>query len=97
LKSDDFFSTEKFPTSTLIFKTIATKAKDLYTVTADLTIKGITSPVTFDMATTADSATTTFNLDRTKYDIKYGSKSFFASIGDKAIYDEFELTVSLNF
>ena len=34
---------------------------------------------------------------RTKYGIKYGSKSFFESIGDKAIYDDFELTVALKF
>lgn len=97
LKSDDFFSTEKFPTSTLVFKTIATKAADTYTVTADLTIKGITKPVTFDITTTANSATTTFMIDRTKYDIKYNSASIFSAIGDKAINDEFELTVSLKF
>jgi polyisoprenoid-binding protein YceI len=38
LNSADFFGTEKFPTSTLVFKTIGAKAKDVYTVTADLTI-----------------------------------------------------------
>jgi polyisoprenoid-binding protein YceI len=97
LKSDDFFSTEKFPTATLVFKTIAEKSKNNYTVTADLTIKGITNPITFDIATTDNSATTTLKVDRTKYDIKYGSKSFFESIGDKAIYDDFDLTVSLKF
>ena len=97
LKSEDFFGTEKFPTSTLVFKTIAVKAKDVYTVTADLTIKGITKPVTFDITVKGNTATTAFNVDRTKYDIKYNSKSFFESIGDKAIYDEFELTVNLNF
>lgn len=97
LKSDDFFGTAKFPTSTLVFKTIGAKSKDVYTVTADLTIKGITNPVTFDIATTENSATTTLKIDRTKYDIKYGSKSFFESIGDKAIYDEFELTVTLKY
>lgn len=97
LKSEDFFGTEKFPTSTLVFKTIASKGNDVYTVTADLTIKGITKPVTFDITVKGNTATTTFNVDRTKYDIKYNSKSFFESIGDKAIYDEFELTVNLNF
>jgi len=97
LKSDDFFSTEKFPTSTLVFKTIGAKSKDTYTVTADLTIKGITNQITFDIKITDNSATTTLTIDRTKYDIKYGSKSFFESIGDKAIYDDFELTVSLLF
>jgi polyisoprenoid-binding protein YceI len=97
LKADDFFGTDKFPTSTLVFKTIATKSANLYTVTADLTIKGITNPVVFDMTVNGDTATTTFNVDRTKYGIKYNSKSFFESIGDKAIYDEFELKVTLKF
>mgnify|MGYP000098936279 CR=1 FL=1 len=97
LKADDFFGTAKFPTATLVFKKIGSKAKDVYAVTADLTIKGITKPVTFDITVNGNTATTTFNVDRTKYDIKYGSKSFFDSIGDKAINDEFELKVTLKF
>ncbi len=97
LKSEDFFGTEKNPTAVLVFKKIAVKSANVYTVTADLTIKGKTNPVTFDLTTTADSATTTFKVDRTKYDIRYGSKSFFESIGDKAISDDFELTVALKF
>ncbi|MBF2707845.1 YceI family protein [Flavobacterium soyangense] len=97
LKSEDFFSTEKFPTATLVFKKIGSKSPNVYTVIADLTIKGITNPVTFDITVAENSATTKFMVDRTKYDIKYGSKSFFESIGDKAIYDEFELNVNLTF
>ncbi|CAM2767208.1 Polyisoprenoid-binding protein YceI [Flavobacterium succinicans] len=97
LKADDFFGTAKFPTATLVFKKIGSKAKDVYTVTADLTIKGITKPVTFDMTVNGNTATTTFNVDRTKYGIQYNSKSIFSSIGDKAINDEFELKVSLKF
>ena len=97
LKADDFFGTDKFPTAKIVFKKIGTKSPNVYTVTADLTIKGITKPVTFDLATTANAATTKFNVDRTKYDIKYNSKSFFESIGDKAIYDDFELEVALKF
>ena len=97
LKSEDFFSTEKFPTSTLIFKTVAAKSAGVFTVTADLTIKGITNPVTFDLATTANSATANVKINRTKYDIKYGSGSFFDNLGDKVIYDDFDLTVALKF
>ena len=97
LKSEDFFSTEKFKTSTLVFKKIATKANGVYTITGDLTIKGITNPVTFDMAIKGNTASTIVKIDRTKYDIKYGSKSFFESIGDKAINDDFDLTVNLEF
>jgi polyisoprenoid-binding protein YceI len=97
LKNDDFFGTAKFPTATLVIKKIGTKATNVYNATADLTIKGITKPVTFDITVNGNTATTTFNVDRTKYDIKYASKSFFESIGDKAIYDEFELKVTLKF
>jgi polyisoprenoid-binding protein YceI len=97
LKSEDFFGTEKFPTATLVFKKIGVKSAGIYTVTGDLTIKGTTKPITFDLATTATTATTKLNVDRTKYDIKYGSKTFFESIGDKAIEDNFELTVNLKF
>jgi len=97
LKSEDFFSTVKFPTAKLVFKKIGTKSANVYSVTADLTIKGITQPVTFDLTVNGNTATTTFNVDRTKYDIKYGSKSFFESIGDKAIYDEFEIKVALKY
>ncbi|MBF7090921.1 YceI family protein [Flavobacterium sp. ALJ2] len=97
LKADDFFGTEKFPTAKLVFKTIGAKATDVYTVTADLTIKGITKPVTFDITVKGNTATTALKVDRTKYDIKYNSGNFFANLGDKTINDDFELTVALKF
>lgn len=97
LKSDDFFGTDKFQTSTLVFKKIAVKAAGVYIVTGDLTIKGIKESITFDLVTTANSATTSLKIDRTKYGIKYGSGSFFDNLGDKAIANEFELKVALVF
>lgn len=97
LKAHDFFGTEKFPTATLVIKTIGEKAKNVYAVTADMTIKGITKPVSFELTTTANTASTKFNIDRTKYDIKYNSGNFFENLGDKTISDEFELAVVLKF
>lgn len=97
LKADDFFGTDKFPTAKLVFKTIGAKATDVYTVTADLTIKGITKPVTFDITVKGNTATTAFKVDRTKYDIKYNSGNFFENLGDKTINDDFELAVALKF
>jgi polyisoprenoid-binding protein YceI len=97
LKAADFFGTDKFATSKIVFKTVKLKTAGVYTVTADLTIKNITKPVTFDLAVGKNSATTTFKVDRTKYDITYNSGSIFDGLGDKAIYDEFELTVNLQF
>lgn len=95
LKADDFFGVEKFKTATLVFKNISTKNKNNYTVTADLTIKGITKPVTFDLVVNGTTASANVKIDRTKYDIKYGSGSFFSDLGDKTINDEFELKVNL--
>ena len=96
LKSDDFFGTKKFPTATLIFTKVEGEAPN-YTITGNLTIKGKTNPVTFKMNVTEDTATTAFKVNRTKYDIKYGSASFFDDLKDKAIYDDFDLNVTLKY
>ncbi|MDH4402744.1 MAG: YceI family protein [Flavobacterium sp.] len=97
LKSEDFFGTEKFPTATLVFKSIGVKSPGVYSVTADLKIKGITNSVTFDLVANANTATTKLIIDRTKFGIKYGSKSLVDTIADRAIDDEFELNVALKF
>ena len=97
LKSDDFFGTDKFATSKLVFKTIKANGKNSYTVTGDLTIKSITNPITFIITVKGNSATTNLKIDRTKYDVKYGSGSFFDNLGDKAISDNFDLNVALQF
>jgi polyisoprenoid-binding protein YceI len=102
LKSDDFFAVEKFPAAT--FKTTKVEAipgagrgKPNYRVSGDLTIKGITHPVSFDcifwMDGSSARAAANFTFDRSKYDIQYRSASFFSDLGDKAISD----TVSLTF
>ena len=97
LKNDDFFGTDKYPTAVLEFKTIKDKGNNVYGVTADLTIKGKTAPVSFDIAVKGNTATTQFNVNRTKYDIKYGSGSFFDNLGDKAINDDFEIDAAIVF
>lgn len=99
LKSDDFFNVEKYPTATLKITKATPKGGNQYDLTGDLTIRGKTAPVTFPATVTLDgnnaTATATVVVDRSKYDVKYGSKSFFENIGDKMIYDEFDLKVNL--
>lgn len=95
LKADDFFNTANFPEATLVFREVSPKTNQMYTVTADLTIKGITHPVTFDLKANSTTASTQFKINRTKYDIKYKSGSFFENLGDKAIYDDFTINVNL--
>jgi polyisoprenoid-binding protein YceI len=99
LKSDDFFGVAKFPQSTLDVKKVEAKSGKLYHFTADLTIKGIASPVEFDAEVNEVSgqftATGEMTVNRTKYGIKYGSGSFFEGLGDKMIYDDFTLKFKL--
>lgn len=95
LNSDDFFGTATNPTSSLVFTKVEASGKNSYKVTGDLTIKGITKPVTFDVSIYGSKATATLKVDRAAYDVKYGSGSFFDNLGDKTIYDEFDLVVDL--
>ena len=97
LKSFNFFNTEDFKTSELVFKSIIDKGKNLYKVTADLTIKGVTNTIKFDLILNKQGATAKLKIDRTKYGIQYGSGTFFDDIGDWTIYEEFDLNIDLKF
>jgi polyisoprenoid-binding protein YceI len=100
LKSDDFFGVEKYPTATFTATKITAAGANKVNVTGNLTVKGKTNPVSFPATYTLAGKTLTVvasevKVDRTLYDIRYGSKSFFESIGDKAIDNEFLLNVTL--
>lgn len=104
MSSDDFFGVEKFPTSTFKIVSVtpikgAAKDADNATITGDMTIKGVTQRISFPAKVGVKdgvaAATGKVTIDRTKFGLKYGSKSFFESIGDKAIYDNFDLTFNV--
>lgn len=95
LKSDDFFGVETHTEAKLVFTTVDYKGDNQYAIVGDFTIKGKTNPAAFDLVVNGDEATAKVIIDRSKYDIRYGSNSFFDNLGDKAIYDEFELQVTL--
>ena len=100
LKSPDFFGTEKFPTSRLVIsRAIPIDTKGNYKVIGNITIKGITKEIRFNAKVSEAGgkplATAKITLDRTDFDVRYGSGSFFDGLGDKTIYDEFDLQVSL--
>ena len=97
LKSDDFFGVNNHPTAKLVITSVAKKSNDTYGVVADLTIKEKTNSITFDLDMDKNSASTELTIDRSKYDVRYGSGSFFDNLGDKTIYDNFELDVELKF
>ena len=97
LKSDDFFGIANHPKATLVFTKVMASGKNIYNVTGDLTIKGKTNPINFVISIYGNKATASLKVDRTKYDVKYGSSSFFDGLKDKAIYDEFDLVTDLEF
>ena len=97
LKSSDFFNTDKFPTSTLNITNVTKINSSSYSVKADLNIKGKSEKIEFVTSVYGNKATSSLKVDRTKYGIKYGSGSFFDSLGDNMIYDEFELIIDVNF
>lgn len=94
LGSDDFFSVAKHPSAKLVFKQVRASGKNAYEVTGDLTIKGITKPVTFEVSVYGAKATATLKVDRTEFDVKYGS-GIINTAKDQLIYDEFDLVVDL--
>ena len=100
LKSDDFFSTEKNPMSKFEITKVTSAGIDRVNITGNLSIKGFTHPVTFPASVKQQkgvlvAVASGIRVDRTKYDIKFRSKTFFGDIGDKAIDDEFELSINL--
>jgi polyisoprenoid-binding protein YceI len=99
LKSEDFFGVEKYPTSKLVISESTPFEKGTGLVRGTLTIKGVTNPIEFRATMQKVEEGTWFYanivIDRSKYNVRYGSGSFFDNLGDKTIYDEFKLKVNL--
>lgn len=100
LSSDDFFGISTHPTAKFVItKAIPQDSKGNYKILGNLTIKETTKEVKF-FANIAEAngmvnAAGKITVDRSDFDVKYGSGSFFDGLGDKTIYDEFDLQVSL--
>ncbi len=99
LKSDDFFGVDKYPTAKFVVTRAIPQGPNKYKVVGDMTIKGITHPIQF-IANTEEQgnaivSTAKLTIDRSKYNIRYGSGSFFDDLGDKTIYDEFDLNIKI--
>ncbi len=95
LKSDDFFGVEKYPTATFNITKATKFSNGKASVTGNLTIKDKTESITFDFVKNINHYTAKLEIDRSKFNVRYGSTSFFDSLGDKAINDIFTLDVKL--
>lgn len=98
LKSDDFFGVATYPTSKVVIKSVVAQGPGKYKVVADLTIKETTKEIKFPATVEVIDGTVTakadITIDRSEYDVRYGSGSFFDGLGDKVIYDDFSLAVT---
>ncbi len=95
LKSPDFFDVASHPTATLVINEGSTFKKNKATVKANATIKGITKPLEFEVTRNGNAYEATIEIDRSQFDVRYGSNSFFNNLGDQAIRDIFVMTVHL--
>lgn len=104
LSAPDFFNVAEHPTATFeITKVrpvrVLEGSNDTHKITGNLTIKGISNEIEFPASVKFDGdkfmANAAFDIDRTKWDIKYGSGGFFDGLGDKMIYDDIEFELSL--
>ena len=95
LRSDDFFSVESFPTAHLYISSSEVISSGKWMVNGFLTIKDISHPVLFEMVNTEDGWNANLVFDRSKYDVRFRSGTFFENLGDKLIYDDIELKINL--
>ncbi len=98
-KEDHFFNVQEHPTA--YFEVTSSQEKEGKTIlSGNLTIKGIKKNISFPVSVTNDAESITltsesFTIDRTQWNVNYGSKSIFDDLGDKFVNDEIELVVSV--
>lgn len=99
LKDPDFFDVKNFPFSTFTITRVASINVEDKEITGNLTIKGITQPVTFpakmevkDGIVKADGKLV---IDRTNWNIRYKSGKFFDNLADETISDSIEFNMTI--
>ena len=100
LRSDDFFSVESHPIATLTFNSEGgIGAGNKLAFNGDLEIKGISHPISFESELKSVdpkvSALVDMTFDRSKYNVRFRSGTFFQNLGDKLIYDDIEISVDI--
>ena len=100
LRSADFFEVENYPNATLNFKSKSyNKLKNLIDFEGQLTIKDISNPIFFSATLIESSpylkAKSILSFDRSKYNVRFRSGSFFQNLGDKLILDDIDVNIVL--
>ncbi|WP_306353012.1 YceI family protein [Flavobacterium sp. '19STA2R22 D10 B1'] len=98
-KEDHFFDVKKFPEGKFELTKVTAEAGKS-TLEGNLTLKGVTKNVKFPATVTIDGnnvsiVSETFTINRTLWNVNFGSKSIFDDLGNKYINDEIELKISI--
>lgn len=98
LASDDFFNSAHYPKALFEITTV-NPGNTTSHIEGNLTIKGITHPISFDTVVNTTGNTMTLSgkitIDRTKFGMKFRSGNFFLNLGDTLIYNDFDLNISI--
>ena len=98
LRSSAFFGVSDHPQASLNISSMVDVDGDSQILNGELTIKGITHPINFSIKLNSENnATAMLVFDRSKYDVRFRSGSFFDELGDKLILDDIKLEVALEF
>ena len=95
LMSDDFFGVGDHPTATLRIEESTPFVDGIAQVTATVTIKDVSERLSFEVSRKGNSFVSAVEIDRSKFNVRYGSGSFFDNLGDDMIKDVFTLEVNL--
>lgn len=99
LKGTDFFDVERFPVSTIVLTKAVSTSGENKKVTGNLTIKGITHPVTFPARIEVKGGVVKMDgklvIDRTLWDVRYKSGKFFDNLADGAISDSIAFDIKI--
>ena len=100
LMNDDFFSVNKFKTSKINLSSEMKPNNGLIDFKGNLEIKNISNPISFKSSINKTpegkyTASSKLTFDRSMYNIKYKSKSFFSDLGDKFINDDIEIELEI--
>lgn len=104
LKSEDFFDVAKYPTSTFTITKVEKAATPNdsvnYTISGNLKLKDVEKNITFGAKVTKENdvykaVTVPFTIDRTQWNVKYGSKTLFANLKENVVNDNIELQITI--
>lgn len=95
LKADDFFGVEKYPTASFQVAQSSKFMNGKARVSGEIIIKDKKESISFEVIRVGNEYAAQVDIDRSKFDVRYGSNSFFDNLGDKAIDDIFTLNIKL--